>query len=201
MRAYRNLPPGYHLYSEFNLENSRLLLAMNLLGLGLLVAAGWLFGVLIGTLRPHTGEFVWIFWSSNAAWMIGQILALAGLLVVMIVLHEGLHGLAFWLFTHDRPQFAFKGWYASVSAPGWYFTPSAYLVIGLLPLVGISLLGLALVPFVPESWVVPLWAFMTINAAGAIGDLIMVGWTLRLPRGAVVQDYHTRTVAYVPEQS
>jgi hypothetical protein len=201
MRAFRDLPPDYHVYGEFNLENSRLLLAMNLLGLGLLVAAGWLFGVLIGALRPHMGEFVWIFWSDNTARMMGQILALAGLLVVMIVLHEGLHGLAFWFFTHDRPQFTFKGWYASASAPGWYFTPSAYFIIGLLPLVGISLLGLALVPFVPESWVVPLWAFMTINAAGAIGDLIMVGWTLRLPRGAVVQDYHTRTVAYVPEQS
>ncbi|MCX8024579.1 MAG: DUF3267 domain-containing protein [Thermanaerothrix sp.] len=200
MRAFRNLPPNYRLYGEFNLENSRLILAMNLLGLGLLVAAGWLFAVLISALRTHTGEFIWIFWGDNTARTLGQILALIGLLVVMVVLHEGLHALAFWFFTHDRPQFTFKGWYASVSAPGWYFTPSAYLIIGLLPLVGISLLGLVLMLFVPEPWVVPLWAFMTINAAGAIGDLIMVGWTMRLPRGAVVQDFHTHVVAYVPLQ-
>ncbi|WP_299027054.1 DUF3267 domain-containing protein [uncultured Thermanaerothrix sp.] len=199
MRAFRDLPPNYRPYGELNLDNSRLLLVMNLLGLGLLVAAGGLFAMLINALRPHTGEFVWIVWGGNTISTIGQVVALVGLLLLMIVLHEGFHGLAFWFFTHDRPQFTFKGWYASASAPGWYFTLPAYALIGLLPLFGISLLGLAAVLLVPESWVVPLWAFMTINAAGAVGDLLMVGWVLRLPRGALVQDFHTRTVAYVPQ--
>lgn len=201
MRAYSELPPDYVERGEFNLENSRLLMAMNLIGLVLLVGAGWLFAVLFTRLRPHTGEFILIFRSETPWQVLSTLLTFLVLLVLMIVLHEGLHGLAFWLFTRSRPQFTFKGWYASASAPGWYFTLPAYAIIGLLPLFGISLLGLALAPLLPESWIVPTWALLTMNAAGAIGDVTIVGWLFTLPRNALVQDFHTRTVAYVPQSA
>ncbi len=201
MRAYSKLPSDYVERGEINLENSRLLMAMNLIGLVLLVGAGWLFAVLLTRLRPHTGEFILIFRSETPWLVLSTLLTFLVLLVLMIVLHEGLHGLAFWLFTRSRPQFTFKGWYASASAPGWYFTLPAYAIIGLLPLFGISLLGLALAPLLPESWIVPIWALLTMNAAGAIGDVMIVGWLFTLPRNALVQDFHTRTVAYVPQSA
>ena len=70
-------------------------------------------------------------------------------MLVMIVLHEGLHGLFFWLFTREKPKFAFKGFYAYAAMPDWYLPKKEYLITALAPLVGITLLGvlgLALLP-------------------------------------------------------
>jgi len=197
MRARRELPANYVATGEFNLEDTRLLTALNLIGLGLLVGAAWFFAFVFYRLRPQEGEISLVFRADTALEIGVTLLTLLGLVVIMVVVHEALHGLGFWWFTRELPKFRFKVWYASASAPGWYFRLPDYLIIGLLPFIGISLLGILLVPWVPSGWLVPLWALLTMNASGAVGDLAVVVWLLRFPRTAWVQDFHTRMVVYL----
>lgn len=108
--------------------------------------------------------------------------------VVTIVLHELIHGLGFWLFTRDRPAFGFKGLYAYAAAPRWYLPRNQHVVAGLAPLGVTSLAGLLLVPLVPPAPVGALVLILTLNAAGTIGDLVVMGWLLTRPATTLVRD-------------
>lgn len=109
-------------------------------------------------------------------------------LAMMVVLHEGLHGLMFWHFTGDRPTFGFKGLYAYAAAPSWYLPRNQHLVVALAPLLVITLGGLLLVALLPEAAVLPIIAIVALNAGGAIGDILVALWLLRIDAAALIQD-------------
>lgn len=92
-------------------------------------------------------------------------------LVISISLHELAHGAFFWWFAKHPPKFGIGPGYAYAAMPGWYFPKRQYLVIGLAPLVGLTALGLALVPFLPVWLLAPFFVGMALNAGGAIGDI------------------------------
>jgi hypothetical protein len=94
--------------------------------------------------------------------------------ILAVVLHEAMHGVFFWLFTRERPQFGIGWGYAYAHAPGWYFPRWSYALIGLAPLIFLTLIGFALLPNVNPFWVFPLLLGMLINASGAVGDLWIV---------------------------
>jgi hypothetical protein len=117
-----------------------------------------------------------------------------GLLPVMafaILLHELVHGLFFWFFTREKPKFGFKWSYAYATAPGWHFDKSIYWLIGLAPLVLLSLAGLLVASFTPENWLFYLLFGMFTNASGAIGDLYIVIRLAFEPAGTLVEDQGT----------
>ena len=176
--ATRTLPDGYQPSGKMDLaKDIRLLLVMNLLGLFLLAIFGWFFIRMTILLRPDA-PLGYSFSSGSIVEMAGQLAILVGIVVAVVVLHEAAHGLFFWIFTRKRPVFAFKGYYASASAPGWYFTRIPYLLIGLAPLVLLSLIGIGLIAVVPTGWLIPLIIFLTFNASGAVGDIMVVVWLL-----------------------
>jgi hypothetical protein len=114
------------------------------------------------------------------------------------VLHELIHGLFFWLFTRTRPAFGFKGAYAYAAAPGWYIPRSQYIIVGLAPLVLITLGGFALLVVVP-AWLIPALLFVVVmNGAGAVGDIAVVGWLLVQPRATLVHDLGDAVAIYRP---
>lgn len=108
--------------------------------------------------------------------------------LVMLVLHEGMHGIFLAGFTRTRPEFALKSYYAYAAAPGWYFPRAHYLVVSLAPLVLISLLGTALMPVVPVAWLPALVGLLTFNAAGSVGDLAVFFWLLVQPASTYAYD-------------
>jgi hypothetical protein len=116
----------------------------------------------------------------------------------MILLHEVIHGLFFWLYTHQRPIFAFKGAYAYAAAPDWYLPRNKYVVVGLSPLILISLAGLLLLTIAPLSFFPSILIAMIFNAAGAVGDLIVVGWLLLQQPDSLVRDYGDMFTVYQP---
>jgi predicted metal-dependent HD superfamily phosphohydrolase len=120
---------------------------------------------------------------------------IVGLLAVLI-LHELLHGLFFWIYTRERPQFGFRLVYAYASAPEWYIPRNQFIVTGLAPFVGLTLAGLIALPLVPDGLVAELLALMSFNAAASVGDLIMVGWLLSEPATAMVRDVGTQITTY-----
>ena len=125
-----------------------------------------------------------------------------GVLVVMvgvILVHEGIHGLFFWLFTHRRPTFGFKGYYAYASAPGWYIPRNPYLVVSLAPFVLMTLAGVWLMAVVSGGWIPPLLLLISMNAAGAVGDLMVAAWIIGKPAWFLIQDFGDGVILYGPE--
>lgn len=110
------------------------------------------------------------------------------------VIHEAIHGFFFWTFG-GKPTFGMKvigGWknflwglvlYATADA---YYTRSQYLIIGLSPLVLISVLA------VVASVIEPLQSYAILagsaNALGAVGDIYMTAKLAKFPSDVLVRD-------------
>lgn len=110
-------------------------------------------------------------------------------IVLVILLHELVHGLFFWWFTGKRPHFGAGAGYAYAAAPpDWYLPRRQYIIVALAPLGLITVMGLALLPFLPATAVIYLFVALLFNAVGSVGDLAVVGWLLRKPAQLLVQD-------------
>lgn len=181
--ATKILPQGYGLQGVFDINNTRLALLLNGVGIVLLFGFGWLFLHLAE--RLHT-VFSPLPPRQFLAYFNGWGLLL--LLVALVLLHELAHGLFFWLFTRERPSLGLGPGYAYAAAPDWYFPRNQFLIIGLAPLVMLSAAGLLWVPFVGETAVAWIVLFLSLNGAGAVGDLYVCGWLLRQPANTLVRD-------------
>jgi hypothetical protein len=185
MTATRNLPDSYILRWDFNLKRDwRTGLLMQAAGLGLFILFGAGFGALIQSMRDDLDlqQAIIIAGALDGLALIG---ALLGIMALVVVLHEWVHGLFFWAFTHERPKFGVGWGYAYACAPGWYFPRGQYLVVGLAPLILLSLAGLAVIAVAPPGWVGALFWGLLINASGAVGDLWVTA-RIALERGDVL---------------
>ena len=197
MNALQTLPENYRLSAGLNMKNLSLQLKMNIAGFFLLVLFGWLFTAAAVYLRPDDATtFLLLKWE-GASGILTIVIVLA-LMFVTIVVHEGIHGLGFILLAKVRPIFAFRGVYAYAAAPDWFIPRDPYLVIGLAPFVGISLVGVALMAIVPAAWIAPLVLVCVVNATGAIGDLWVAALLLRQPPEALSNDTGDEINIYAP---
>jgi hypothetical protein len=181
--------------------NRRLLLWLNLASLPGLVIAGYGFAGLASLIRPELSDGLNVSLSSSSIASLSFVLALFALLFmpfVVVVLHEAVHGFAFWLYTGARPEFGFKGWYAYAAAPGWYLRRNQYLVVGLAPLVGISVVALALVAVLPAPLAVVALLGAVLNAASATGDLYVCARIIASPASTVIEDRNDGITWLVP---
>jgi len=140
----------------------------------------WLF---LG-LRPGIAPDFWLS-GEILGWLLGFVLAL----LVSITLHELVHGVFFWFFAGQRPRFGLGPGYAYAAMPGWYFPKRKYLMVGLSPLVVLTVVGLVLVPFLPGGLLGPVFWGLVINAGGAIGDLYICLRIAREAEDVWVQDH------------
>jgi len=184
LQATPVLPENYKKDFAFNLRNNtRMLVWMNVASVPLLFGFALLFIIATRLLRPALWQ------ASSVAELVDlRPLSLLLALVLMVVLHEGAHGVFFALFTRAMPQFGFKGAYAYAAAPGWYIPRNQYLLVGLAPFVTISVIGLALMPALPIAWFPPLLLLLVFNAAGAIGDFLVVWKVASYPPDTLVLD-------------
>jgi hypothetical protein len=194
--ATKTLPPGYTARGSIDLqENQRALIILNIASLPVLLLAGWLMFWFTITVRPElsAGSF-----QLEGLEILGALAGVVLLMALMITLHEAIHGLFFWLFTRERPFFGLKTFYAYAAAPDWYIPRGPYLVVGLAPLVVITLLGMALVPVAPPLLLAAVLLVVVANAAGAVGDIAVVGWLLLQRRPTLVCDKGDAITIYQP---
>lgn len=171
--ATRTLPEAYREINRIDLkQNVRLAVLLNLAAIPLFFAAGWFFLQIIAQIRPDANQL----WGALSG--TGNLILLLLSVFVMIVLHEMVHGLFFWVFTRDRPVFAFRFLYAYAAAPDWYIPRNQYVIIGLAPLFVISLIGIFLFFGLPIYGVAYTLLLVSFNAAGAVGDLAICLWLL-----------------------
>ncbi len=193
MNPVQALPEGYRLAATLDMSTDRrALIGLNLAGLLLFLVDGWLFLRLFSLLRPEFDQA-----DFSPSFLVNLVTLLAASAFVIIV-HELVHGLFFWVFLRDRPRFGFRGAYAFAAAPGWYIPRGRYIAVGLAPLVLITLAGLAAVLVVPPGALPALWFAVTLNAAGAVGDIFIVGWLLLQPPTVLVNDLGDRFSMFLP---
>jgi hypothetical protein len=164
----------------------------------LLFVFGWFFNRVILLLRssnPFSNGF-WGMISTFSGW---GLIAILACIIIMLIIHELVHGSFFWLFTRERPKFALRSGYAFAAAPNWYLPKFQYIVVGLSPLIVISIICLGLALLLPPN-IVPYPFFVaTFNAAGALGDMIVVAWILIQSNTIMVKDQGDKFSSYVTD--
>jgi hypothetical protein len=187
MGVTKTLPSNYHHRKTLDLSSSRTILLLNLAAIPLLFLYGGLFSRLIILLRS-INPFPNVFWGMVTTFSGWGLIAILLSVIFMLVFHELVHGIAFWLFTHERPKFALRSGYAFAAAPEWYLPKFQYITVGLSPLVVISILSIVFSIFVPAQ-IIPYLVFVaTFNAAGSLGDMLVVAWVLRQSDTILVKD-------------
>lgn len=196
MKARNQLPPGYVRGGSLDLsKNCAASILLNGVALALYFLYGWVAFQIFRSLRssvdppgsflPDSGDQAVVFLITVA---------------LVLIVHELIHGLFFWIFTRDRPKFGFRGVYAYACAPDWYLPRNPYLVVGLAPILAISLLGLALAPLLSSQAVRALLYAVSLNAAGSTGDLFVVGWLLTMPTSTLINDLGDGFTIYIPSE-
>ncbi len=191
MQALKELPPGYDLHATLDLaENKLAAIGVNVLGVGFLFLFGWLALSFSSAVRADIEyatltAFAWL----QAVGSLAAVLIVAAIELVMVLLHEAVHGAFFWIFTRQRPVFGLKLPYAAyAAAPDWFLPRNQHLAVGLGPFVLITVAGMILLPIIPAPAVLALLLIVVSNAAGAVGDLLMIAWLLRHPSESLVRD-------------
>jgi Putative zincin peptidase len=197
MQAIKELPANYHLHRTLDLSSMHVILRLNLLAFVLMFLFGWLFTQLINLLRSSNPfpEGMLGLLVSFSGW---GLIALPLSIIFMLIFHELIHGMFFWIYTRDRPKFALRSGYAFAAAPGWYLPRIQYIWVGLSPLVIISITSLLLAWIVPVSLVPYLLLISSTNAAGSLGDMIVTVWVLKLPASTLIKDEGDNFQSFIP---
>lgn len=190
----RNLPEHYReaLYWKLS-EHQKLLVALNVAGILIMVVA----------LVPLVA---WArLWQPVKTGGVSAFQTLVGLVMVglTVVLHELLHGLAL-RFYGAKPTYGvlWKGMMFYATAAGHAFPRNAYVAVALAPLVGLSVLGAAMLMLPLPGWLA-LWVVLctAFNAGSAVGDLWLVRVALSYPRSVYVVDEKDGLRVFVARES
>lgn len=209
MEPITTLPENYVERRTLDLSKDLgLMMRLQFFGTIALLLTGWVFWRITYALRPDANQVL----SLQAFTQRGPdgsftitlpilfLVSLAAATVLLVVFHEAVHGLFFWLFTGRRPRFGFKGLYAYAASPvGVYIPRNQYLMVGAAPLVILTLVGVLLIPIIPLIALPALFIFLISNTAGSVGDLFVVGWLLREPPQVVLIDSGDAMTSFGPE--
>lgn len=175
-----------------------------------LLAPGKILLINVLALIPLSVAFVWMaaWWSvvsrfrspqpggTDVVWWVWVLVVL----VISIPLHEGLHGLAIrWAGYKPRYGVMWRKGAFYATADNALFPRNAFIVTALAPIVGITLLGMILVAFVPDAIGYYIALGVIINAANSIGDLWMTAVVVRYPPDALVRDEADSIRIYIKE--
>jgi len=171
---------------------------MNLLGFILLMGSIWFFGWL--AIRMRGNESVsFSFEFSSVPSMIISIGEFLAVIFLVLILHEAIHAIFFWFFSGEKPVIGFKGFYAYAAMPGWYFPRNQYILIGIAPLVAITLIGILFLAILPVTTLHLVLVGLVLNISGAVGDLFVVLWLLTKPVTALALDQIETIEFFVPQ--
>ncbi len=199
--ARKTLPDGYHLSKSLNLmKDQKLLLTLSLTSIGMFIFAWVGLGWLVQWLRPGipSGAVGFSFAVTGIAAILRPFLVILIVTLVMITVHEAIHGIFFREFTGGRVKFAFKGAYAYAAAPDWYLSKKPYMVVSLAPLVLMTVGGVLALLWVPVNWVVPIILLLAMNASGAVGDIYVFLLLTRMADDVFIQDFGEKMQIYAP---
>ncbi len=163
----QTLPAGYIQSGQIDLKkDKRLSILLNISAFIVFIPMFYLLSGFTALARPDITNF-------SETITIGKMLGALGLTVIVLILHEIIHGLFFWIFSRGMPVFALRPLYAYAGAPTWFFPKLQYAITALGPLVIIGAVGLLLLLLVPVSWILMIAFLVALNTGGAVGDLFV----------------------------
>ena len=125
-------------------------------------------------------------------------------LVAGLVLHELAHAVAFRALG-ARPKFGAKlrtklGPVLYAAAPGSYLTRAGYLIVGLAPLLGLTVVLMAVIAVTPSGSLIAEAAFFAVilSVGGSAGDAMMMRAVLSYPSDARFEDTADGFTVYGP---
>ena len=182
MKAVKNLPEGYREICTIDLQkNKKMALFVNLLAI--VIAA--LLAIPMHYVVPISSLFSME--NGMQAYMF-RFAAMFVLLILYMVLHELVHGIAMKMCGTKKVKYGFTGIYAYATSDDFY-DKKTYIFIALAPVVlwGIVLAVVNLFVSGPWFWVV--YFIQISNLSGAAGDLYVTVKFSRLPSDILIQDY------------
>jgi hypothetical protein len=195
-RSTQTLPDGYDQVYAIDLATHKTMaIVLNLAAFAVLIITFWLLAIYVNRVRPE------LFGTSlSGVFNLAELLLLILLVAANMVVHEMIHGVFFWLFTHSRPVFGLSLSYAYAAAPDWYIPMSRYWIIGLAPLLVIGMAGLAVMAFCPPAWLLPTAVVIGFNTGGAAGDMWIVYQLFRNSPACMVRDTGHSVHFYEPKK-
>ena len=181
MKAIGVLPEDYGEIYSLNLQkDKRAAIIVNLLAL----AISAVMAVSMNFFVPVTSFF------DMSGGIVRYFLRLAALIVLMVlymVLHELVHGIAMKLCGTKRVKYGFTGLYAFAGSED-YYDKKSYIFIALAPIVLWGTVLAAVNFFVPTEWFWIVYMIQLINISGAAGDLFAAVKFSRMPKNILIQD-------------
>lgn len=106
---------------------------------------------------------------------------LLGIILIMVI-HEFVHGLAFKYYSKAKIKYGFTGLYAYAGCPDWFFKKREYLVIDMAPCVVLNLLMVVSLFFVQGEVFYIIYLILAIHFSGCIGDIYVTLKLIRYPQ-------------------
>ncbi len=190
------LPETYHTARQITLDSQRTLVWLNVVGLGLMIGAIFAYNVLYQLMRA-IGLAEGVNPLAGASSLTLALLTLPALFL-MLSAHELIHGMMFQLFG-AKPRYGFdlKKGVAFAAADRYYLTRDAYLIVGLAPLVLITLGTLALMTITSGELNTLIALVGAANVGGSVGDLWFYLICRRYPPDLLVRDFGDGAALYI----
>ena len=182
MKALQTLPEGYReIYSIDLQKNKKMAVIVNAIAIVIcaLMIVPAHFVVPITTLFSFENGM-------GAYWLRFGILLAA--IVVYMVLHELVHGIAMRLCGTKKIKYGFTGMYAFAGSEDYYYK-KPYIFIALAPVVLWGVVLAIITPLVPEQWFWVVYMIQVTNISGAAGDLFVTVKFSRFSDSILVKDY------------
>lgn len=113
------------------------------------------------------------------------------------LLHELVHGLGYLILTGEIPRVEVKGLALMLTGKKDYvYKRGEYLLIGVLPLILMTLLGCVCVFFVPTSMLPLFYMSLVLNVTGSSADLIIINWLRKHSSKSVVIEKDSMIIVY-----
>ncbi|MBO4734464.1 MAG: DUF3267 domain-containing protein [Clostridia bacterium] len=127
--------------------------------------------------------------------LIVRFVAMILLLVLYLILHEAVHGIAMKICGAKKVKYGFTGLYAFAGSDD-YYTKGAYIFIALAPIVFWGIVLAVVNIFVPTGWFWIVYVIQIMNISGAAGDLFVTVKFSRFPDDILVRDYGVGMTVY-----
>lgn len=180
------LPDHYLLDIEIDLQkNRKLAIWLNTLPLLALIPLGILFWLLVKAFpnKIFPGE------GTGNLFIFGLILL--GSFLLLLVLHEFIHGLVMKHYSKEKGKFGFTGFYAYAGNDSFYFDKPSYIRIALAPALMISILLTLAMLFLNGFWFISLYFLFSMHLIGCVGDFYVVWKLRRYPENTLILDSGT----------
>ncbi len=186
MNAVNVLPEGYKEFYSLDLQKDK---KKALLVNGIALAISVIMVIPMHFVVPITTLF-----DINKGYIF-KMLTLVLLLVVYMILHELVHGVAMKLCGTKKVKYGFTGLYAFAGSEDFY-PKKPYIFIALAPVVlwGIVLAVVSLL--VPTEWFWVIYFVQIMNLSGAAGDFFVTIKFSQFPDDILVKDHGVGMVVY-----